>query len=721
VPEVSLSELLPQAFILFNSPSRKTWHVKGNVESTDFLKSCIHEVRLVQHVNCTEENIQRLKEFSKTAISDLIKVKALVEFEDSTAALDLFQFSITVIPLAVLASTKNLQEGYDWITFGLCDDLSANQLKDLEFGRLYGFMEDHSSSDLIVSYSVGQWIGDFYYICRCLSAMPDIAGELFRWSSSFALRTLGEGNIDEFLWAFSCIACWGANNHDEKTYEVVAIMERFIADDKFPNVVKHGLLVCLSTVASHYSSKPSHVWAQLALEQYSALSYGHQTLQFLMESCPVGVEVSDEKLYLILSEIDKVRLTVTDPVKNIQAQDHLSDMLSPFIGKCIEMKQGGDAAKVLKAWYNVASNQGVEDDNLLIIFPNYAKSLMYSAGSQSFALRRDIGGLFSNTISVSNRFLGISSSVGRNPGFILNEPDEGRFGVPDEQVSEEMEACLVEFYAINDVRGYLYANNESVSGMVTLPSSQHSIQYLFQKYTGHCWPIASSLLPPAEDREVRKVCMWCGAGSITEEIELNAVKSVLEKSNIQVDYFSSSETTKAKFINIYESNEYDVIWVMSHGEFDHWQPGEVSMGIGIDEVLSLNELLQLQVPVTDYRRLLFLNVCDGATYTNQGGIPKLGIAPSVAGSNQCTISHLWPVNPFSAAVFGCLYAASISNGVGFFDSFQDTLDKIRGTQDEVVSEIERCCQDGGVLANRLTNGDFNFELMAHSGSAVFFQ
>lgn len=716
MPDVSLRKLLPQASMLFQSQPRRNWNANGNVNNFEFLKACILEVIRIQESCLEAGDIRALKIFSKTAISDLIDVKSLKRFDDCIDALNLFQFSVTMTPLSYLANIKNLQEGYDWIAFGLCDDLSDSQKKEIEYNRPFGFTQD-----LIVSLSVDRWIGDFYYICRSLNAMPIIARELFDWSQDVSLLSLQEGRIGEFLWSFSGLACWGANNNDERTSKVVAKMEQLINDEETANTVVHGLLLCLSTAVCEYSSKPSCEWAQQALEKYSKLSKGHENLHLLLESCPNGVAISDEKLRQICAEIAKCQPLYSSSVESLQAQDRLSGILSPFIGKCLDMKQGADAVRVLKAWYNITTNQAVNDDSLLIIYPNSRESLIYSVGGQSFILPRNIEGAFSNMVSISNRFLGISSSVGRNPDFELNEPDPDRFGVPSDEVSQEMESSLTNFYATNDVKSFLDVNSMNISSMVSLPSNHHAIQYLLQKHTGHCWPIASSLLAPAEDREVRKVCMWCGAGSITEEMELNAVRSVLEHSGIQVDQYSSKETTKAQFIGIYESIEYDVIWVMSHGEFDHWQPGNVSIVVGTDGDLSLDEMLQLDVPEKDGRRLLLLNVCDGATYSNQGGIPRLGIAPSVAGSNQCAISHLWPVSPFAAAAFGFLYASSISKGLGFFEAYQDALNRIGGTQNDVLNEIERACLDGGEFVQRLSSRELPFELMAHSGSAAFFQ
>ncbi len=140
--------------------------------------------------------------------------------------------------------------------------------------------------------------------------------------------------------------------------------------------------------------------------------------------------------------------------------------------------------------------------------------------------------------------------------------------------------------------------------------------------------------------------------------------------NVEVTLFRSNETTKNEFIKIYESNDFDIIWVMSHGEFDHWKPGVVSVEIGNNQYLSLDEALNLSIPESDKRRLLFLNICDGATHSGSDGLERLGFAPSLANNNQCVISHLWPVTAWSAATFGAIYSSYLTSEGNFFTAFE---------------------------------------------------
>mgnify|MGYP000205619594 CR=1 FL=1 len=722
----SLKKLLPETFKYYGPLNSPAWSTEGEISDSLFVGSCLDEIRRLQTFNSTQEHFDWVLAFSKTVLQDVIKLKSDAQYQDNLVIINFIQFCVTLEPLHVLASQKKLQEGYDWIAFSFCDDLSSNQRKEFEIDRLIQYITIplDESNEICNPELIATWVGDFYYICRALGAIPHVANEIYIWSSFWVFYTLDLGGIEGFIWSASCMACWGANNQDNRTYQLVQVFEKLISDDKVSDRVKLGILICLSTTVSFYSSRPSHDWAKIALNKYFMHCEGHQKLHLLLDSCPeTEVHTIQQNFESILFEINQDRTEVIEltknPVELIQALDRLSEMITPFIGKCILLKAGDIATEILKSWYQVEPHKGVNSEELLIVFPNHNDSLRYSFGKKSLISPRDLSSLYTDLIKTLNKFLGISHSIRQAPDLDIHAPTKHRFGIPDETKSKDMEKLLVKFYALEKLKAFICKNGEPISSYICLPSHQHSFQYLCKKYIKQCWPLSASLESPLQDRVVTNVCIWCGAGSITEDIELNAVKLVLEKQQISIDCFSSDETTFDKFKSIYESNKYDVIWVMSHGEFDHFRPGSVSINISEDKAISLDEILHFSCPKSNKRRLLFLNVCDGATHSNVGGIAKLGFAPALSSQNQCVISHLWPVNPIVAATFGAMYAVNIAKGMSFFSAFQETLNHINSTKDDVVNRINTCVNDE--LGERINNKDIDFELMIHSGSATFFQ
>jgi hypothetical protein len=295
-------------------------------------------------------------------------------------------------------------------------------------------------------------------------------------------------------------------------------------------------------------------------------------------------------------------------------------------------------------------------------------------------------------------------------------------GVPNAEFSDELYPQLVDFlgFSISKIQEFLQ-ENERIESYICLPSKHYPLQYLLQKNIGKCWPLGASLQKPKQDRSIVKVCLWCGAGSMTEQIESNILKRMFENEGVDVTLFSSESTTKSEFINIYENSDFDIIWVMSHGEYDHWKPGEVSIAIGNNELVSLDECMKLSIPIVGARRLLFLNICDGATHNCTEGLERLGFAPALANKEQCVISNLWPVTAWSAATFGAIYCSYLSKDGNFFEAFEATLEIFVGGNSKVFERLNALGQSCQELKDRLDNQDNNFDLMAYSGSTVFIQ
>jgi hypothetical protein len=99
---------------------------------------------------------------------------------------------------------------------------------------------------------------------------------------------------------------------------------------------------------------------------------------------------------------------------------------------------------------------------------------------------------------------------------------------------------------------------------------------------------------------------------LTEAMEIEVLKSAFETRGVQVDVFTPASCTADEFISTYEQPKYDVFWVVSHGEFDHWSPSHVKLQIAHDRTIVSSEDLHQRAPERAMRRLPVLNVCDGA-------------------------------------------------------------------------------------------------------------
>lgn len=164
---------------------------------------------------------------------------------------------------------------------------------------------------------------------------------------------------------------------------------------------------------------------------------------------------------------------------------------------------------------------------------------------------------------------------------------------------------------------------------------------------------------------------------------------------------------------------FDVIWVMSHGLFDHWSPKTMSFSMG-NEKIFIQDLIDLKIS-SEKRRLLFLNICDGATSQNTDSISRIGMAPSIACAEQCVISHLWPVMPYAALVFsGCL-AINLIEEKEFFKAYEASLSYMLKGRAHIIEKFEPYVGLNHAVIDRINNSSVAFEILAHGGSAAFFE
>lgn len=723
----SLKELLPKAFLALGEPESQLWNEGYLLSEIELYRRAIASIVLIQEDRfSTIDTIETGYVFSRSVLDDLVSLKANEIFSDKIYVLNYIKFVTTQIPLQLNVANKRQLEAYNWVTYALSDDFSTAQTKVLDLNTILDFLTNNICQ-LIRDYRiVAQWLGDFYNMARNLAAIPQAGSELFQLSIQVGVSALKSGSVEESFWCWMNTACWGANYEHPNTKRLVKIIEAMIFDEQIPSSYKVNLIYGLTNVTSRFSAKSDFEWAKLALENYQEHLQGHQKLAALFcisrENLPGSLDTYHQQLILeIANYIKSYDLNGLSKIEQLRLTDRLSEMLMPYIGTCIEYRKSGLAITTLLSWYSVNSSLGILPENSLIFYPLDRNKFLVGFGEENYVLSRDLIPLYKKLTSETNKFLGISSSINTISDFEITTHEVKRFGVPSEDRSEAVEILLKEFFHCGEIKELIANDKFDIRSMLCLPSNHHSLQYISSKYIGKTWPLSSSLEMPKPDAHIKKVCLWCGAGSFTEAMESNVLIEVFTSVGIHVDYFSSEQTTKEVFAQIYENQDYDVIWLMSHGEFNHWNPGELSIEIGAGEKITLDEALSLEKPKRESRRLLMLNVCDGATHTNLNGLSKLGFAPGLTSNQQCTISHLWPVNPYVAATFGAIYAEKLSKSNDFFEAFTEALTVMREPTGKVIDYLRANVLNSHDIQERLSNNNIDLELMVHSGSSAFFE
>lgn len=207
---------------------------------------------------------------------------------------------------------------------------------------------------------------------------------------------------------------------------------------------------------------------------------------------------------------------------------------------------------------------------------------------------------------------------------------------------------------------------------------------------------------------------------ISDAVEHGRTRPLLREL-VTVDAHIAVDSTAAEFAAVYSDPAVDVLWVMSHGEFDHWAPHEATLQVSRNgDRVSLADLWR-RSPETEDRRLLFLNACDAGRFEEGGLLPHVGLAPSVAGPAQAVISHLWPVTHYPSATFGAFLATFLSRGQSFFDSFQSALGALHKDAPASGTALEQLSGFSTPLTQRLRQREEDFTPLEISGSPVFYE
>jgi hypothetical protein len=175
------------------------------------------------------------------------------------------------------------------------------------------------------------------------------------------------------------------------------------------------------------------------------------------------------------------------------------------------------------------------------------------------------------------------------------------------------------------------------------------------------------------------------------------------------------------FAACYARRDLDVLWVTCHGEYAAYTPELSHLVLG-EEQLSLNQVLRLEAPITDERRLLVLNACDSGTAATLGGLTEFGLGSLVAGPTQAVIGHQWPCDWLMAAGFGAVLGSSLASGLGFGDSFGCALRALREGPGRMSETLREQGVELGIcerLAHAASAGREHGVL--HWGSPVFFE
>lgn len=203
------------------------------------------------------------------------------------------------------------------------------------------------------------------------------------------------------------------------------------------------------------------------------------------------------------------------------------------------------------------------------------------------------------------------------------------------------------------------------SNLVAVPTFPIPVQALLVNELGWTPAMSISLREPASRRQIRSVVLLGDGETTTSTWELDVVEGHFSGAGARVH---RPESTRASFIDAYLDSEVDVLWVASHGHFDHFRPDESVLRLNSGEELSIDELVALEVPDLSAQRLLVLNAGPLSDHSIDGDLSSR--ETSSPGSTRTTFegTTIAPSVPSGAISVPSASPASITRSPSFVTS-----------------------------------------------------
>ncbi|PID04576.1 MULTISPECIES: CHAT domain-containing protein [unclassified Sporosarcina] len=225
-------------------------------------------------------------------------------------------------------------------------------------------------------------------------------------------------------------------------------------------------------------------------------------------------------------------------------------------------------------------------------------------------------------------------------------------------------------------------------------------------------------------KSIRKVLIWANPDSTLyrAQFEVDALKVLLDDREISYEVYSETECNKDLFLKKYADDEFDVLWLITHGEFDHNNPPNSRIIISSDAYITTKELSEIKIQRLT-KRYLILNACQSATseirYNSMG---FTGIASGLTNSQQSVLGHLWPVDAMGSVLFGCLIMKYlVSTDLPDLAFALKSTSKIMSFGNEAIISDLKSINSSLEIIDRIQSSSEDFSSPFYSQSAMVFE
>jgi hypothetical protein len=680
-----------------------------NVRMQMRFHQCLSERAAVVLVDIDQE------EAATAMVKKLTEQQGTTENELERRVIQLMQFIIAAEWMHRHHRNAELTAIGNWIGWSFSTKFEKNHEAIVDLSRLDVFTKHplFSTWPELHSYLV-MYLSSFYYYVRARTAMKNIAEAFWENAGIVFSQVMAAPESMQELDAFlgTSMLEWAAKESTDRARTFTAEIERAASTNSIPSNVRGIFLVSLSTNGGRFSATSREQWARIALDE----GIVHQQLETQLHALLASTSdlPSVKQLFSNIEAVQSKRAESLPGTEFARSCGRTFDSLTPYFRRLVASGDVEEMVRLLRAWYIPMSDvKCLQPLGLLITVPALDFGLTIFTANQNEVVERNSQALVEAMVALENRFLGTAKTVAYGDNSALELPI--RPGIPEIARIEGFEQLLIQYYCP------IQFDFSEVKSQLVFPAEGRPVQAAQLLAWQMTWPIAASLAEPRADSHLRRAIIWTGAATLTEEMEATTVAALLARIDVHVEVIDGAESTADDFIKVYERNDIDLLWVISHGHFDHWNPHEVNLQVSHSGTTVSLEALWSRLPKRDLRRLLVLNVCDGGRFDEVGPIPRVGMAAGLADCSQATISHLWPVMPFPSAAFGACLATALASHLSFFDAFVKATSLLREGPQRVAELLDEACGEQLDLSRALKNRTDDMGSVQIWGSAVFYE
>lgn len=283
------------------------------------------------------------------------------------------------------------------------------------------------------------------------------------------------------------------------------------------------------------------------------------------------------------------------------------------------------------------------------------------------------------------------------------------FGKPtQEDAFEALRLAVIEHYHLQD------DFFKEVNLLTLVPSHNHPVQGALCSL-GVVPPFLSTSLQDVVDESVDKNFVFFLADSTyTVELESQWIRGAFGDS-AQIRINPEPDDVIAALNN----ERLTHIYISAHGKFDHWEREPDRIHFSDSSEVAVNELLKTKSK-WGFRKTLILNLCDGAATRISYNPNNSGIAAALASGSQVVVSHLWPVDPKYAAVFGLFLLDRLLAGLSCQEAVLNVYRALSQDNSSIASSVRTMGKPSEDLAKMIENTAFRFSDFRNIGAVAFY-